>query len=395
MESTAGPPFELWLVCRATGDDLVPVHLAIDSRDLRDDAAAREQVDQVVAGLQHLAEAHGLEVLEDPRLQMEAHGHQRSADPVVQRAVAAAHADAWGTYRQLADQFGLADAEEVRQVVRAGNVLLADDPLDRPTRGPTGSGFDPPQPDGPSPTQRRKFAKFQALPVRDAALELFRRYVALVGLELPDLGVTWGVTACVENHAVLRVNVGPRVALDIVSDGVVTKIYAAGDRPSFPRQPDVVIRDAFPDVPGSYSVRFPSEDPSVLESPVLEAAARRFVRSQKRGINRLFHNPLMTPVVRELLRGESRAGSVLVQVEQYRSRYGPRPETFEAYVDVFDNVPGADDFPGGWTNFSRAANAEPAMDGELVRRAEELMATGGYESTPKEPGKGRRWFKRP
>lgn len=77
--------------------------------------------------------------------------------------------------------------------------------------------------------------------------------------------------------------------------------------------------------------------------------------------------------------------------DKYRTRYGNRPETFDAYVEVWQRSSGARDFPGGWTAFSRAANAEPAMDADLVARAEELMRLAGYEAAPKEPGVGRRW----
>lgn len=78
--------------------------------------------------------------------------------------------------------------------------------------------------------------------------------------------------------------------------------------------------------------------------------------------------------------------------EKYRDRYGNRPETFEAYVDVWQRSSGARDFPGGWTAFSRAANAEPAIDADLVARAEQLMVLHSYYAGPKEPGIGRRWW---
>lgn len=78
--------------------------------------------------------------------------------------------------------------------------------------------------------------------------------------------------------------------------------------------------------------------------------------------------------------------------EKYRERYGNRPETFEAYVEVWQRSSGARDFPGGWTAFSRAANAEPAIDADLVARAEQLMRLHGYETGPKEHGVGRRWW---
>lgn len=79
--------------------------------------------------------------------------------------------------------------------------------------------------------------------------------------------------------------------------------------------------------------------------------------------------------------------------EQYRERYGKRPETFEAYVDVWNRFASARAAFGGWSTFSRAANAEPAMPPEQVRRAEELMRLGGYEAGPKLQRAGRRWFR--
>ena len=85
-------------------------------------------------------------------------------------------------------------------------------------------------------------------------------------------------------------------------------------------------------------------------------------------------------------------------VEKYRNRYpGDREATFDAYVEVFFRYSGARSFPGGWTSFSRCANAEPALvqdEPRLVRWAEELMRSAGYEADDSgRPGKGRRWVK--
>ena len=86
-------------------------------------------------------------------------------------------------------------------------------------------------------------------------------------------------------------------------------------------------------------------------------------------------------------------------VEKYRERYpGDREGTFDAYVEVFFSMSGARDFPGGWTNFSRCANAEPALTRDapdLVQRAEDLMRLAGYEADDSgRPRKGRRWARR-
>lgn len=85
-------------------------------------------------------------------------------------------------------------------------------------------------------------------------------------------------------------------------------------------------------------------------------------------------------------------------MEKYRSRYpGDREATFDAYVEVFFRVSGARSFPGGWTAFSRCANAEPALvqqEPNLVRWAEELMRSAGYDADDSgRPGKGRRWIR--
>lgn len=77
--------------------------------------------------------------------------------------------------------------------------------------------------------------------------------------------------------------------------------------------------------------------------------------------------------------------------EKYRDRYKERPETFEAYVDVWQRLTGARSFPGGWTLFSRTANAEPAVDAALVRRAEDLMELGRYRLGLSTRHGGRRW----
>jgi hypothetical protein len=86
-------------------------------------------------------------------------------------------------------------------------------------------------------------------------------------------------------------------------------------------------------------------------------------------------------------------------LEKYRSRYLPdRESTFEAYVEVFFRLSGARDFPGGWTMFSRCANAEPALvrdEPSLVTRAEELMRAAGYECDDSgRPRRGRTWHTR-
>jgi hypothetical protein len=68
----------------------------------------------------------------------------------------------------------------------------------------------------------------------------------------------------------------------------------------------------------------------------------------------------------------------------------------DTYKDVYFQTPGG--FPGGWTKFSRCANAEPALakgEPQLVKRAEDLMRAAAYELDDSEraQGKGRRWYR--
>ena len=84
-----------------------------------------------------------------------------------------------------------------------------------------------------------------------------------------------------------------------------------------------------------------------------------------------------------------------IEWEQYRERYiAERPETYDAYVDVWLNVPGSQQRFAGWATFSQCANAEPAKQRDvphLVSEAEALMRLGGYEIGPSTSRGGRRW----
>ena len=80
--------------------------------------------------------------------------------------------------------------------------------------------------------------------------------------------------------------------------------------------------------------------------------------------------------------------------EQYRDRYSERPETYDAYVDVWTHVGDARRQFSGWALFSQCANAEPAKRRDIPARlgqAERLMRAGGYEIGPSTRRGARRW----
>lgn len=83
-----------------------------------------------------------------------------------------------------------------------------------------------------------------------------------------------------------------------------------------------------------------------------------------------------------------------IEWEQYRDRFRLRPETFEAYVDVWTRLPGARKTFTGWASFSRAASAEPAQRArpDRIRDAEALMRAGGYEIGDPTSRGARRWI---
>jgi hypothetical protein len=78
---------------------------------------------------------------------------------------------------------------------------------------------------------------------------------------------------------------------------------------------------------------------------------------------------------------------------KYKGRYALRPETFDAYVDVWQHVPEARARFSGWVSFSQAASAEPAQQLERVRAAEDCMRIGRYQlGAPTKRG-ARRWHR--
>ena len=60
--------------------------------------------------------------------------------------------------------------------------------------------------------------------------------------------------------------------------------------------------------------------------------------------------------------------------EQYRDRYTQRPETFEAYRDVWKTNPSARMHFSSWAGFSQCASAEPKR---RQGRAAQGQASGG------------------
>ena len=84
-----------------------------------------------------------------------------------------------------------------------------------------------------------------------------------------------------------------------------------------------------------------------------------------------------------------------IEWEQYRDRYASeRPETYDAYVDVWTNNPDARSAFSGWALFSQCANAEPQKTRDMpsrVRRAEQIMEASGYRQGALTKRGARRW----
>jgi hypothetical protein len=285
---------DLWLVCAA--ETRVPLRFDLGAVEPTDIESVAEQVTVVAAGA-------GLVVLEDPRRQLTEGRSVRASDPVVQRAIASSHAAGDGTYRQLAEHFGLADATEARAAISAGATLLESEPAPTPPERSTRPAPTPLLPGEPTEPQLRKFAQFERIPERDDVLAAVGWYARLAGLLLEDLGVTWGVTVCVAANTLARVNVGPREALGVYRHRPAV-LYGFGRPPVLPPGTDLELRHGYAQVPESFAVLIPRRDGGWPEPvvPGLRDAARAFVRSQARQINPTFHNPLVTPAIEDCLR---------------------------------------------------------------------------------------------
>ena len=83
--------------------------------------------------------------------------------------------------------------------------------------------------------------------------------------------------------------------------------------------------------------------------------------------------------------------------EQYRERYASeRPETFDAYVDVWKRSSSAHTDSSGWALLSQCANGEHAKAREMpsrIRKAERIMTDAGYRIGRTTKRGARRWIK--
>ena len=68
----------------------------------------------------------------------------------------------------------------------------------------------------PTEAQSAKFKKFMAHPLKEKAIAHLNLIVTAANLNLNDLGVTWGITLCVDTKSVLRVNVSNRYLADAI-----------------------------------------------------------------------------------------------------------------------------------------------------------------------------------
>jgi hypothetical protein len=86
-----------------------------------------------------------------------------------------------------------------------------------------------------------------------------------------------------------------------------------------------------------------------------------------------------------------------IEWEQYRERFlANRPETFDAYVDVWQRMPDARRSFTSWADFSQCASAEPKRrrdQSARVATAEDIMQRAGYRIGPTTSRGARRWFR--
>jgi serine/threonine protein kinase len=99
--------------------------------------------------------------------------------------------------------------------------------------------------------------------------------------------------------------------------------------------------------------------------------------------------PLLEPIAAET-GGEVGPGDPAWEWEQYRPRYAARPETFDAYVDVWTTDLEVRAHYRSWSAFSRCANGESAVR-HRMGPARDAMTRNGYVLEDGPHGKGARW----
>jgi hypothetical protein len=170
-----------------------------------------------------------------------------------------------------------------------------------------GGGTHGPLPEGPAPpvelseSQRRALAQFDQHPLRTQAVHALRRFVAVVGFSLEELGGSWGITVVPRGSSttVVRVNVGLREVFKVTAGGMANLWLSGSPRDLGELAASVGLLDGFDSVEDNYALSVPlARLDEVLSVPSVADGCRGWVRRNHRTLlQRNWHNPATADLV--------------------------------------------------------------------------------------------------
>ena len=157
----------------------------------------------------------------------------------------------------------------------------------------------------PTEPQSTKFKKFMAHPLKEKAIAYLNLIVTAANLNLNDLGVTWGITLCVDAKSVLRVNVSNRYLADVIFSKTIPEgraLMCVIGEPQILGPESMRVHNGFKDIKDSTILTCAlGEDSNRLVSDsavriALAAHANTFVRNLP---NSNWHNPLASSLINQ------------------------------------------------------------------------------------------------
>lgn len=157
----------------------------------------------------------------------------------------------------------------------------------------------------PTELQSAKYEKFMKHPLKEKAVEYLNLIVTAANLDLDDLGVTWGVTLCVDAKSVLRVNVSNRYLADVIyskakPDGVALMCVIGKPPIAGPRS--MHVHNGFHTIKNStiLTCDLGGDSTSLISEIAVKNALKAHANTQVRKIpNPKWHNPHSESLIKQ------------------------------------------------------------------------------------------------
>ncbi len=157
----------------------------------------------------------------------------------------------------------------------------------------------------PTDIQKTKFEKFTKHPLRDKAIEFLNYVLVVAGLDIENVGITWGITLCADSKSILRVNTSNRYLVDVF----VTEAYPEGralmcliGEPQVIGPQSVRVHDGFKNIENSIIVTcdLGKDSSKLIAEREVQTALRAHANTLVRKLpNSNWHNPLSVTLISE------------------------------------------------------------------------------------------------